>query len=178
MTTNATPRYHTPHCERLESRDTPSGNVAATLSNGVLFLSGDAFDNQFSVQQNPNGDLFVIGLNGTTVNGLPSLYLGAGTLSGLAIDPWLGNDYVEILGVATPGSIWAVGNEGNDGLFVGGVTTGALFLDGQNGNDGIVTSTVFVGSFAEVSGGAGFDGYDIDQTVAPWLFIHDFESVS
>jgi len=172
------PRYVRPTCEPLEARDVPAGNVAASLVNGVLYLSGDAFDNQFSVQQSPAGDVNVIGLNGTTINGVPSLYIGRGNLAGLAVDSWLGNDYVEILGVVTSGGIWAVTGNENDGIFVGGVLAGSLYLDAQGGNDGVVTSSVYVNTFAEVSGGSGFDGYDWDNLYAAWLYVHDFEVIT
>ncbi len=165
-------------CEQLESRRNPAGNVTAFMSGGRLTLLGDAADNSVSIQQNAAGDLFLFGLNGTAINGQSAVYVGRGTISGLVVDTGQGNDYVEILGVATPGLVWVTTGDGSDGIFVGSVSAGQLHLDTQGGDDGVVTSTVFVAGTAEVSGGAGNDGYDYDGLFAGGgLFVHDFEVI-
>src|SRR5262245_18342162 len=97
--------------ERLETRDTPAGNITATVSSGVLFLNGDGADNQFGLQQNSAGDVFVYGLNGTSVNGQPLVFVGRGTPAGVVADLGGGNDYLEVLNLFAGGiSI----NGGND----------------------------------------------------------------
>lgn len=99
-------------CEALEHRDTPAGNVAATFQNGVWYLLGDAADNQISVTKDASGYVTVTGLNGTTVNGQSSVFLGrlntssgsgwAPPRNGLYVDLGAGTDYLETHNVTAP----------------------------------------------------------------------------
>jgi hypothetical protein len=145
--------------ERLEARDTPAGNISATVSGGVLFLNGDGADNQFGLQQNASGDVFVYGLNGTSVNGQPVVLVGRGIPNAVVADLGTGNDYFEILGllaggvsinggngfnsiamanVRTAGNIEYRGGQEDDAVFMAGVVAGnQMILDGGNGTDSL-----------------------------------------
>src|SRR5262245_42531676 len=83
-------------CEPLEPRENPAGNVTAFLLGGSLTVVGDALDNAVSIQQSPVGDIVVVGLNGTTVNGRSSVLVGRGLLNTLNMNG--GNDAVEVVG--------------------------------------------------------------------------------
>jgi hypothetical protein len=184
MRHSATPAPHTRTptarlgCEALEARDNPAGNVTAFLSGGQLIVIGDALDNAFSIQQNALRDIIIYGVNGTAINGLPAVYVGRGTLSGLFINSGLGNDLVEVLGVQTPGNVTVWTDFGNDGVHLNGiaantigVTTGPgddivnefnLFTNiiGTNlgpGNDAVLASNVNVSVYASFVGGDGSD---------------------
>jgi len=158
--------------ECLETRDVPAGNVSAQLSGGALLLAGDQFSNQVSVQQNQLGDIVIFGLNGTTINGQQSVYVGRGIPLTVAADMGAGDDSFEALGlfagaisvqggvgndtirlgnVGASGNIEAYGGEGDDNMVVTGVWAhNTLWLDGNNGNDGVhvVSSGGFNATFA------------------------------
>jgi hypothetical protein len=144
-------------CEALEARENPSGNVTATLLGGTLIVNGDVSDNQFSIQQDAAGNMFIFGLNGTLINGVSTLFVGRGILTNLFINTWEGNDAVHIAGVGVFGSMFVTLGAGNDQLLM--VNSGATFLaiDGGDGNDAMALQGV-VGFFAvDVTGGPGID---------------------
>jgi hypothetical protein len=144
-------------CEALEARENPSGNVTATLLGGTLIVNGDALDNQFSIQQDAAGNMFIFGLNGTLINGVSTLFVGRGLLTNLFVNSWQGNDAVHIAGVGAFGSMFvSLGDEADQLLMV---NSGATFLaiDAQGGNDAVALAGV-VGFFAvDVTGGTGTD---------------------
>ena len=146
--------------DRLESRENPAGNVLATLNNGVLFLRGDAADNQFSVQQDQFGDNFVYGVSGTTINALGYIYIGRGNLGGIQIVSDAGNDLAEIVNIHTPGAITMQAGNENDGIAIYGTSSGSMYLSMEGGDDIMVTDNVWVNGLATVDGGPGFDTID------------------
>lgn len=163
-------------CDRLEDRDNPAGNVVAGIgSDGVLYIRGDAADNVISVQQNVYGDLYVFGRSGTTVNGQSAVYLGRGFASNVSVVTDAGNDLVEMIGVRTNGMIYAqMGNE-NDSVAMYGVIAGNLNLQMEGGDDVVVTDGVYVGNYAVIEGGSGFDTIDYRQNsiyAGYWLYIN------
>lgn len=148
-------------CEVLEARENPAGNVLITiLPDGVLYVRGDGVDNQVSVQQQPNGDLFAYGVSGTTVNNQSMIYLGRLFVTGVAVVGDAGADLFEVIGVRTGGGVWgSMGNE-NDGLALYSVTAGALNVSMEGGDDVVVTDGVTVGGFCRIDGGSGSDTID------------------
>jgi hypothetical protein len=148
-------------CDQLEPRDNPAGNVTAViLPNGYLYVRGDAADNLFSIQQNAAGDLYVFGRSGTTVNGLGWVYLGRGNLTGVSVIADAGNDLAEMIGVRASDLIYTqMGNE-NDGVAMYGCTAGRMSLQMEGGDDIVAMDGVYVGGYAEVLGGSGFDTID------------------
>jgi hypothetical protein len=163
------------NCNRLEDRDNPAGNVVAGIGgDGVLYIRGDAADNVISVQQNVYGDLFAYGVNGTTVNGLSAAYLGRGIPVAVSIVTDAGNDLVEMVGVRTSGMLYAqMGNE-NDSVAMYGVVAGHLHLQMEGGDDIVVTDGVYVGGYAAILGGTGYDTIDYRTNsvyAGVWLYI-------
>lgn len=181
MTANERPNGLRPTrlgCEQLEHRDNPAGNMVAFFNSvGELNVFGDGLDNAVSVQQNGFGDLFIFGVNGTTINGLSAIFLGRGVLNGLHVEGGFGNDLLEVLGVRTPGVIVVGGGEGNDGIHVNGVVANAVGIGGWTGNDVVTTANVFVGSFAWIDGGAGFDVIANRGIFGPQFFFN-FEQLA
>jgi hypothetical protein len=144
-------------CEALEARENPAGNVTATLLGGTLIVNGDVFDNQFSIQQNSLGDLFIFGLNGTLINGVSTLFVGRGLLTNLFVNTWFGNDSVHIAGIGAFGSMFVSLGDENDALLM--VNSGATFLaiDAQGGNDAVGLFGVVGFNAVDVTGGTGID---------------------
>lgn len=164
-------------CEQLEHRDNPAGNMIGFFNGaGELLVLGDNFDNAISIQQNAFADTIIYGVNGTTINGLPAIYVGRGVLGGLRVEGGFGNDLIEVFGVQTPGVIAIGGGVGNDGINVNGVLATAVGISGWFGNDVITTTSVFVRSFAWVSGGADFDVLDYNGISGPQTVI-EFEAI-
>jgi hypothetical protein len=163
-------------CDRLEDRDNPAGNVLAGIGgDGVLYIRGDAADNVISVQQNVWGDLFIFGVNGTTVNGRSAIYVGRGIPAAVSVVTDAGNDLVEMVGVRAHGIIYAqMGNE-NDSVAMYGVVANSLNLQMEGGDDIVVTDGVYISHSALVEGGSGFDTIDYRQNkiyAGVWLSIN------
>jgi hypothetical protein len=164
-------------CDQLESRDNPAGNVTAVIfPNGHLYVRGDAADNVFSIQQNVYGDLYIYGVSGTTVNGQPWVYLGRGWLNGVAVVADAGNDLVEMIGVRVNDLIYTqMGNE-NDGVALYGCVAGRMSLQMEGGDDIVAMDGVYVGGYAEVLGGSGFDTIDYrTYAIAAGFYYTDVE---
>ena len=148
-------------CERLESRENPAGNIAVGLGlDGVLYLRGDPAANLVSIQQNPAGDIHLIGVSGTTVNGAPVIYVGRGWLNGVQVIADDGNDLIEMVGLRVNGTISVLAGNENDGVALYGVAAGGLNLQMQGGHDVVVTDGVSVAWSAHIDGGTGFDTVD------------------
>jgi len=144
--------------EHLETRDVPAGNVSATLSGGALFLAGDQFSNQVSVQQNQLGDIVILGRNGTTINGQPSVYVGRTIPSAFAADMGAGDDHLEVLGVFA-GAITLQGGVGNDSIVLGNVgASGNIEAYGGEQDDNIVLNGVWAHNSLWADGNNGNDG--------------------
>lgn len=165
-------------CDRLETRENPAGNVVALIAgDGALYLRGDAADNLFSIQQSAEGDLYVFGRAGTTVNGQSAVYLGRGFVTGVSVVADDGNDLVEIINLRTTGGIGVLAGNENDGVALYGVECGWLNLVMQGGDDVVVTDGVYAANGANIDGGSGFDTIDY-RTYAittPWLNLPGIE---
>jgi hypothetical protein len=148
--------------ERLEPRENPAGDVTATmsLSTGVLSLDGDAAGNSVSVQMDQNGDYFVYGVGGTTINGQTHIHLGNATLAGVQVATGAGNDTVEFVNIHTPGAIRVQTGDGDDAAVLYNVSAGSMALSLEGGDDLFVTDNVWVNGRADLDGGAGTDTID------------------
>jgi len=150
--------------ERLEARGTPAGNVTATVSGGVLFLTGDGADNQFGLQQNASGDVVVYGLNGTSVNGQPAVFVGRGVPNAVVAELRAGNDYFEVLGLAAGGVFIDSGN-GSDSIALANVrTAGNIEVRTHLLDDAVFMSGVVAGNQMILHGGDGTDSLHLDHS--------------
>ncbi|MCU0702507.1 MAG: hypothetical protein MUF18_00760 [Fimbriiglobus sp.] len=164
-------------CERLETRENPAGNVMATvLPGGYLYVRGDAADNLVSIQQNAVGDIIIYGVAGTTVNGLSAAYMGTGWLNGVFVVSDAGNDLIKMIGVRVYDIIQTqMGNE-NDGLALYGVSANRLIASMEGGDDVVAMDGVYVGQYAYVLGGTGYDTVDYRTfAIAAGFYYTDVE---
>jgi hypothetical protein len=162
-------------CESLEQRENPVGNVTAMLSGGTLTVVGDAFDNAVSIRQSPLGDITIVGLNGTTVNGRSAVFVGRGLLNGLNVNMGGGNDAVEVVGLWVWGAITVEGGAGNDTIRLAAVTGGSIAVDGGPGNDTVIAQGVVSRTTAVFNGGLGFDTFVNRGVTAPFRLVTGFE---
>lgn len=153
-----------PRLEQLDSRDVPAGNVIVTLSGGGFVIAGDDAANQISVQQNAAGDVFVVGLNGTTVNGQSALFVGNGIPT--SVTAWMGNgsDYIEVVGLVA-GNVTLRGEAGFDTLVAVDVfANNNVELFGGGENDTMFMADVTAGNIVSLDGRDGFDSYHIQNS--------------
>jgi hypothetical protein len=166
------------HCDQLETRENPAGNVIAVIGgDGALYLRGDAASNLVSVQQTATGDLYVFGRGGTTVNGAGGSYIGRGFVAGVSVVADDGNDLFEFIGLRTAGGIGMLAGNEDDGIALYGVECGWLDLRMQGGNDVVVVDGAYAGGGAIVDGGLGFDTIDYRTygIATPWLSLPGIE---
>lgn len=143
--------------ERLEDRRFMAGDVAAALSGQDLLIDGDNIGNEIRIVQVASGNVTVTGLNGTTINGLPSVTFINPNLIKSEIRMNDGADRVVISGV--PGL--AVTNDlnvelgaGDDILNAANTRIGANFsVKGESGIDRVTASNLQVGTDMNVDTG-------------------------
>lgn len=162
--------------ERLEMRAVPAGNVTVTSSGGLLSVIGDSADNQVVVHHTAEKDVFVIGLNGTTVNGVAGIWAGRGIPMTFLMDLGAGNDYTEVGGLLA-GRIVVQGSGGSDTLvLLGAQSFGNVEVYGSGDNDAVFISGVLAQNLLGLDGGAGTDGIRVDNSVGlRGAFANDFE---
>jgi hypothetical protein len=162
--------------ELLEARDNPAGNVSAVLSNGAIYLTGDALGNELSIAPNAAGELTITGLNGTTVNGQESISVRAGAqVSYISARLGDGNDSISISNVTTSSGIAVDGGNGNDAVTLSNVSTGSVSVGGGAGDDSVTFNTVSASFGVKVMGGTGTDTFTNNGTTTPNLFASEFE---
>ncbi|AMV25787.1 hypothetical protein VT84_15425 [Gemmata sp. SH-PL17] len=151
-------------CEYLEDRDTPAGNVTAMLSGGALIVTGDDAFNRVRIEQDGAGNLSVIGLAGTTVNGQSAVYIGQGIPSGVFVDLGNGQDYLEMVGVYA-GTINVQGGNDGDGLYLWNVgASGNIEVHSGEANDTLFASGVVAGGALVLDGGNAYDIIHVDNS--------------
>ncbi len=148
--------------EPLEERIAPSGGITVIVSGGSLRITGDAGDNDFSINQTGLGaDEYRVtsGGDATLINGQAGplvfsgvtrdvsirlndgddsvdLYIDVGR--NVLIDGGKGNDSVDLIGGAVNGNFTARMGDGNDGVtLLGGGVTGHVKIDAGKGDDGV-----------------------------------------
>jgi hypothetical protein len=166
------------HCEQLESRENPAGNVLAFVSNGSLFVAGDVFDNQVSTQIDSSGNLVVIGVNGTTVNGQALVRFGPFIPINVVIDGGAGNDQLDVGGIFVGNRLSISGGAGNDLVIVRGTSAEFMTVATHVGNDLLITNNSIARTGADFHGGLGFDVWSFNGFFAGAFALHDgFERI-
>jgi hypothetical protein len=152
------------NCELLEARDTPAGNVTAGVLGGTLIVDGDSAFNRVRIEQDAVGNLFVIGLEGTTVNGQSAVFVGQGVPDGVFVSLNDGQDYLEMVGVFA-GAINIQGGNDGDGLWMWNVgAAGNIEVAGGEANDTVFVSGVVAGNALVLDGGNAFDIWHADNS--------------
>ena len=106
------------HLESLENRQLLAGDVEVRVTGGGdLRLDGDDESNQVSLLTLPNGDMTVVGNDGTTINGAASQ-----TFSGVTDDVRVnlrdGNNLLLLDGTRIPDRLTVRTGDGSDVLFI------------------------------------------------------------
>lgn len=144
-------------CESLEARDTPAGNVTAGAFGGAVFVFGDGDSNRVRIEEDSANNVFVIGLDGTTVNGQSVVFLGQGIPTSVFVDLGDGQDYLEMVHVYA-GTINIQGGNGGDGLYLFNVSSaGNIEVNGGGDNDTLFVTGTIAGGALVIDGGADFD---------------------
>jgi hypothetical protein len=164
-------------CEPLEQRENPAGNVTAFLSGGTLVALGDAADNAVGIQQTAAGDIWMIGLNGTTVNGRSVVFVGRGFLTGVNVQMNGGNDFVELFNLFVGGDIAVQGGTGNDTIRLAALTGRNIAVDAGAGDDAVGTQGVVATSSVFLNGNLGFDVFVDRGVTAPARVATGFEAI-
>jgi hypothetical protein len=151
---NIAPRLN---CESLESRDTPVGNVAVGVSNANILMVGDNNFNQVLLAQDGFGDVFAIGLFGTTVNGQSSIFLGRFFPNNVTILGGGGDDWIQVANLVSTGTIAVGPGDEFDRVDIVNVSAAAVIVGAGAGNDTVVMDNVVAWSFLWIDGGSGAD---------------------
>ena len=149
--------------ESLERRAMLAGNVLASLSGGLLRLTGDARSNSVEVLvDGATGDLEVRGLAGTTVNGATVFSAAAAAPESLRLSMGSGADSVRVAGVGGPAEFPGVAlvdlGHGDDDFSMADAAFGRwVTVRGGRGDDAVRLNSLAVGRDLHVSGGFGND---------------------
>ncbi len=176
MTTNSNtaPRLT---CEALEARDNPAGNVSVAVFGASIFVQGDNEGNHVRLDQDGFGNVFITGINGTTVNGQGGLYLGAFTPQDVVIHGAGGSDTIEVFGLQAVGTLAIAPGDEFDRVDLGGVSANVVDLDAGAGNDTVVMDNVAAWSYLRVEGGADYDLLHFNNVWAPAGSVQGFEQM-
>lgn len=151
-------------CEPLEGRDNPSGNVTAAVVGGTVIVTGDSDFNRVRIEQDGVGNMFVIGLDGTTVNGQSAVFVGQGTPNGVSVSLNDGQDYLEMANVFA-GAISVQGGNDGDGLYLSNVgAAGNIEVYSGEANDTVFLSGVTAGNVLYLDGGNAYDILHVDAS--------------
>lgn len=149
--------------ETLESRTVLAGSVAASVSEGLLTITGDNSNNSLAIYAGDvAGEVILAGAtedgtaaNHTLVNGQVEPVTLEG-VTGIRLDLQGGDDTVVATNLNLAGDLTALEGSGNDRLFLFGNTPGAPLID-LNGEGALQYGAVRVGGLVDVQGGAGND---------------------
>jgi hypothetical protein len=160
------------NCEQLESRENPAGNVSVFISGAQLIVAGDAFDNAVSTQQDQFGNVVIIGVNGTTVNGQSAIFLGPFIPFDAIFDGGAGNDQIDVAGLFVSRQLTVSGGSGNDLVQLRGVNSNFITVATHDGNDTLIGTNVVARTGMQIDGGTGFDIGLLRNISAGSFFFH------
>ncbi len=145
--------------ESLENRQLLAGDVLASLEGSLLKIEGDVLDNQIAINQAANGNVTVVGLTGTLVNGRNSVTFRNPQLNAMEVRMGGGSDTVTMRGVQLTNDLYVDLGAGNDRFnaplsFPVNIGANATF-EGGLGNDVIQLAGMSVGDSLAISGGTG-----------------------
>jgi hypothetical protein len=149
-----------PSLETLEARRLLSGNVAAAVVDGSLFLTGDSCSNDLVVDQvGLNVDQLRIssGSNTTWINGQADAVILDGFTSDAWFDMGCGNDALSI-SAELPGELTIETGWGRDAVaLLGLVAPGNVAIDTGACSDEVLLASVGIGGNVDVTGTCGND---------------------
>ncbi|MEQ1932662.1 MAG: hypothetical protein ABL962_02105 [Fimbriimonadaceae bacterium] len=132
-----------------------ANNVQAQISSHDLNLQGDLFGNQIRIDRTPTG-VRIVGVNGTRVNGLPSVHFVSGPLVNVTGQMGAGNDWVHFRSDNNLGDVVLEAGDGHDSIIVTGSQSRAnLNLKGEAGADRIAVDDSYALGDITLDGGIG-----------------------
>ncbi|MEQ9406776.1 MAG: choice-of-anchor D domain-containing protein [Fuerstiella sp.] len=146
------------------------GNVLAVISGSNLFLIPDGGDNGLNVSSNAAGDVIVVGVGGTTINGaaeFTAFSAVGGTLPGkLHVSASAGRDLISIADVTVTGDMLTLGGDDVDAIDIINSNVNGNFLAFENGGDGFVdvTDTTVTG-VAQIFAGDGTNTVTVNNSI-------------
>jgi hypothetical protein len=141
--------------EFLENRVALAGDVAAALEGSLLVVARDQLANDLAIVQNAAGDVTLTGLNGTTVNGMPSRTFIRPNLNAAEIRLEGGHDRLSITGLRTGNDLNVDLGAGNDTANIQASVGGNLGVKGEAGNDSVTVRGSRIGLDLNVEMGIG-----------------------
>ena len=153
--------------QQFEQRKMLAGDIRVAHTDGTLFIRGDNADNQVEIVATQNGDVRVLGQNGTTINGrFTPLFLRniGGTLEGLRANLGRGNDTMFVQNANISGDSNAIGGSGDDSIGFFRVDFAEdLFVQTGSGNDSVSFDDVEVNNLRMLTLD-GNDNIGIDES--------------
>lgn len=148
----------------LEDRTTPAGNVTAFVGNGILYVVGDAADNQVWISGTGKRSVIVQPLGDTTVNG-SSQGVWLGDIRGYHIEDQSGNNTIVVSGLNTRGTLNVRTGGGDDQLNVlnSRVRQGTSISTGA-GDDSVQIANSRLRQQTSIDTGAGNDDVRITNS--------------
>lgn len=151
--------------EPLEDRSLPSGNVSAVVTGGVLRLDGDGLANQIRVSGREDGEVVLIPIGDTTINGGTAAVILGGIVFSYEIRMGGGDDFLWVTDTQDEIALLVDMNDGNDGLtvdFAGHTGTTVLVMGA--GNDTVSLGMGEFEGFTIIDTGTGDDRLFIGGT--------------
>jgi hypothetical protein len=154
-----------PALDLLEDRRNPAGNVAASLSGEVLQIRGDEAGNQVRISQTDGGQIKVIGLDGTRINGRSQVVFDADGIEKLDSLLFGGNDRLEVNRLRASTDQNMEMGAGNDVVVLTGARAGVnLTVKTDDGNDVVRANGVITGSDFNIETGQGTSVVEVLDT--------------
>lgn len=148
--------------ERLERRENPAGNIQTANVGGILTLTGTDQAEEFTVQSGGAGSFVLTGLNGTKIDGVPSLTTGPATT--IKMNLLGGADRVTVSAVIMTGALTVNAGDGDNQFTLdNSVGVGVSYAAGEGLDTVLIVSSSLTGSVS-VTGGGGGSSVTISQT--------------
>ena len=144
--------------EQLEERIAPAGVIVATARGGNLTITGDDGDNSIVIDNTglAGGEIHIVGLDGTTINGQAEVIL-QGVTKGINARLGDGADTLRFDGLVGSFKLAVDGGRGNDAFTLDNNAdiTGTLSLKGGNDNDSLTVANAMLSGELKWDGGNG-----------------------
>lgn len=158
------------NCEELESRSNPSNLLAVLNSANDLIVYGGNAGSEIVLEENMAGDYYVMGINGTTLDGRSVVNFGVIHPTNVLIEMTGGNNQIQVIGIHATGTFAILTGNGNDYVNMSGVDADRVGVNLQGGNNTLKTTLVVAQIGANFVAGSGTSvWYDDDVLVGQYL---------
>jgi uncharacterized surface protein with fasciclin (FAS1) repeats len=154
--------------DQFEPRKMLAGDIRVVESGDILYIRGDAADNQVEITRTADGDVRIGGKTGTSVNGkFETMFLRdrGGEIGSLRVNMGSGSDTLFVEGVAVEGRTIIFGGAGDDAIGLYRVDINEdLFVQTASGDDRVSLENVDVQANVNILTIVGDDVVGIDQS--------------